>query len=200
MRRQDVVRSTSSLVLAGTLTLLSPMAAGAATQTVEAGSGGFVFDPKTRTVARGDRVVWVNVSGFDHDVTSSLPGYVRAAGRLGVGEQFGRTFSSAGRFGYFCDLHAGMSGTIVVPISVSLSGGLFTIRVASATTPSSSKWRNRIQVRRPGSTSWRTIATTTARSVTFDPGPRGTYRFRSAVRNRVTGAISGFSPVVSKVY
>jgi hypothetical protein len=86
-----------------------------------------------------------------------------------------------------------------VPISVSLSGGLFTIRVASAAS-TGTPWRNRIQVKRPGSSTWQTIATTTRASVTYDPGSRGTYRFRSAVVRVGTSDRSGFSPAVSKVY
>jgi hypothetical protein len=86
-----------------------------------------------------------------------------------------------------------------VPVSVSLSHGLFTIRVATASS-SGTNWRNRVQVRKPGSSSWQTIATTTASAVTYDPGRHGTYRFRSAVVNKSTGALSSFSPVVSKIY
>jgi plastocyanin len=201
MRRQDVIRFAGSLVLAGTLAGLTPLATAATTRTVEAGSGGFRFDPSTRTIARGDRIVWDNVSGFEHDVTSRLAGYFRSNGQLGPGQDYARTFPAAGTFGYFCKFHelSGMTGRIVVPIRVSLSGGLFTIRVATASS-SGTKWRNQVQVRRPGSSTWHTIATTTGTTVTFDPGPHGTYRFRSAVRNKDTGARSAYSPVVSKVY
>ena len=82
---------------------------------------------------------------------------------------------------------------------MSLSHGLFTIRVASASS-AGTQWRSRVQVRAPGSSSWKTFATTTARSVAYDPGRHGTYRFRSVVSNKGSGARSGFSPVVSKVY
>ena len=199
--RRDIVRMAGSLVLAGTLVGLAPMSAAAVTRRVEAGAGGgFRFDPKNRTIARGDRVLWDNVSGFDHDVTSRLPGYFRSRGRLDVGEEYAKTFKAAGTFGYVCVFHApDMTGKIVVPIRVTLSGGLFTIRVASESSAGTT-WRNRVQVRRPGSSTWQTIATTTGTTVTFDPGVHGTYRFRSAVRNRDTGATSGYSPVVAKVY
>ena len=138
---------------------------------------------------------------MDHDVTSRLPGYFRSNGHLDVGGGYGRTFRAAGTFGYFCMFHQGygMTGKIVVPIGVSRSGGRFTIRVASAST-SGTRWRNRVQVRKPGSSTWQTIATTAGTSGTFAPGARGTYRFRSAVRNTDTGAASGFSPAVSTVY
>jgi plastocyanin len=201
MRSPGVVRTAASLLLAVALAGLAPMAATAATHTVRAGDGGLRFAPASTTIPRGDRIVWDNVSTFEHDVTSRLPGYFRSAGHLGAGERFGRTFSAAGTFGYYCMFHVdqGMTGNVTVPLGVSLSHGLFTIRVAAASS-SGTVWRNRVQVRTPGSASWRTIATTTGRSVSYDPGPHGTYRFRSAVRNKATGAQSGFSPVVSKVF
>ena len=145
--------------------------------------------------------MWENVASIDHDVTSRLPGYFRSNGHLDVGEEYGRTFKAAGTFGYYCVFHLfdGMTGTIVVPVTVSLSGGLFTIRIASASS-AGTKWRNRVQVRKPGSSTWQTVATTTGTSVVFDPGAHGTYRFRSAVRNKDTGAMSSFSPVVGKVF
>ena len=200
MRSQDVVsRTASRLVLVATLAALTPMSAAAATRTVEAGTGGArVFSPRTVVIARGDRIRWDSVSG-SHDVTSRLAGYFQANGVLADTDRYTRTFGAAGRFGYFCAFHPGMTGTIVVSIGASLSGGLFTIRVASASSAGTS-WRNRIQVRRPDSSTWRTIATTTRASVTYDPGRRGTYRFRSAVVKAGTGERSGFSPVVSKVY
>ncbi len=199
MRTQDLVRIAGSLVLATTLACLTPMVAVAATRSVEAGAGGArVFSPRTQRIARGDRIRWEQVSG-SHDVTSRLSGYFKANGQLAANGQYTRTFRAAGSFGYFCAVHSGMTGTITVPISVSLSGGLFTIRVATATS-TGTPWRNRIQVRKPGSSSWQTIATTTRSSVTYDPGTRGTYRFRSAVVRVGTSDRSGFSPVVSKVY
>lgn len=199
MRTQDLVRIAGSLVLATTLACLTPMVAVAATRSVEAGAGGArVFSPRTQRIARGDRIRWEQVSG-SHDVTSRLSGYFKANGQLAANGQYTRTFRAAGSFGYSCAFHSGMTGTITVPISVSLSGGLFTIRVATATS-TGTPWRNRIQVRKPGSSSWQTIATTTRSSVTYDPGTRGTYRFRSAVVRVGTSDRSGFSPVVSKVY
>ena len=175
------------------------MSAVQASVSVEAGAGGArVFSPRTSRIARGDRIRWEQVSG-SHDVTSRLSGYFKSNGRLAASGQYTKTFKAAGSFGYFCAFHAGMTGSVTVPISVSLSGGLFTIRVASATS-TGSPWRNRIQVRRPGSAAWQTISTTTRASVTYDPGRRGTYRFRSAVVRVGTSDRSGFSPVVSKVY
>jgi plastocyanin len=107
MRAHDLVRIGGSLVLATTLACLTPMAAVAATRTVEAGAGGArVFSPRTVRIARGDRIRWEQVAG-SHDVTSRLSGYFKANGRLAANGQYTRTFIAAGSFGYFCDFHAG---------------------------------------------------------------------------------------------
>src|SRR6185436_14363655 len=129
-----IVRSVVGLLLAAVLASVTPMGAVAATHTVEAGSGGGnVFSPRTTRIARGDRIRWDGVSG-SHDVTSRLPGYFQANGQLAATGAYARTGKAAGRFGYYCTFHVldGMTGTIVVPIRVSLASGLFTIRVASA--------------------------------------------------------------------
>ena len=144
----------------------------------------YSFHPATRTVARGDRIRWKNTGSLKHDVTSSLPGYFTSPGGkggLGKSETYTKTFPRAGTFGYLCRFHRadGMTGTITVPLKVTLSGGTFTIVVAS--TPTSGKWRSRIQVRKPGS-SWQTLTTTSAASVTYGPSTVGTYQFRSAVK------------------
>ncbi len=89
-----------------------------------------------------------------------------------------------------------MEGKIVVPIKVTRSGSTFTITVASAST--NGKWRNRIQVRKPGASHWSTITVTTARAVDWGTSQHGTFQFRSAVKDTTTGARSGWSPTVSR--
>jgi hypothetical protein len=140
-----------------------------------------------------------------HDVKSSLPGYFTSPGGIGgmrkdgAHPTYSRTFKQAGTFRYVCRLHQydGMTGTIVVPVTVTRSGSTFTIKVASGSM-SGTRWRNKVQVRKPGSSAWMTIATTTAKSTTYTASTSGTYQFRSAVRDNDTGAQSGWSPVVNK--
>ncbi len=153
----------------------------------------YSFSKAAISVARGDIVRWRKTSAIQpHDVRSVLPGYFKSpggAGGMGPGEVFSRTFQQAGSFGYVCRVHQdqGMRGTVTVPITVTRSGSTFTIKVARGST-SGSPWRNRVQVRTPGSSSWKTVATTTAKSVTFASSKPGTYQFRSAVRNKDNGA------------
>ncbi len=155
----------------------------------------------TRTIARGDSVKWRNDGYIGHDVTSKLSGYFKSPGGpggIGRKEEFQKTFKQAGTFGYLCRLHDAydMKGTITVPIKVTVSGNMFTVTVASTST-SGTKWRNRIQYRK-GSGDWKTLTTTTAKSVTYQPSSGSTYSFRSEVRNSQTGATSAWSPVVTR--
>lgn len=194
-------RLASVLALVVSLAALAPAGAAAAT-TWSVNTFGYSFSPADRTIARGDKVKWRNEEFIAHDVKSNLSTYfVSPGGPGGIGrkEEYTKTFKQAGTFGYLCRLHKddGMTGTIVVPIKVTLSGSTFTITVASAST-SGTKWRNRIQVRKPGTSSWQTITVTTARSVNWDTTQHGTFSFRSAVKNANTGATSGWSPAVNK--
>ena len=106
MRTQDIVRTAASFMLATTLAGLTPLAAVAATRTVEAGAGGArVFSPRTSRIARADRIRWEQVSG-SHDVTSRLSGYFKSNRNLTVPVNF---LSSIER------PKPGVSGTDVVP-------------------------------------------------------------------------------------
>ena len=113
---------------------------------------------------------------------------------------YSKTFKQAGSFGFFCREHESddMRGRIMVPIKVTRSGNTFTI-VAASGSMSGTKWRNRIQVKKPGDSAWTTIIATTAKSVNWGSSETGTFRFRSAVKNSQTGALSGYSPTVVKI-
>ena len=182
------------------LVALAPAGAAAATTWLVDMDNSYSFHPTTQTIGRGDAVKWRNKQGLQHDVKSDLAGYFTSPGGkggLGEDETYTRTFKQAGTFGYICRFHRdeGMRGTIVVPIKVTLNGNTFTITVAS--TSASGTWRNRIQVRKPGASSWVTIKVTAAKSVSWASSQHGTFRFRSAVKDTDTGARSGWSPVVS---
>ena len=72
---------------------------------------GNVFRPGRITIARGDRVRWVNRASVTHTTTSNGGRWNET---LQPGERFSRRFRRAGSFGYRCTIHAGMTGTIVV--------------------------------------------------------------------------------------
>ena len=73
--------------------------------------GATTFAPTSAEVALGGTVTWVNPSGEFHDVD-----FGNLAMRLSPYDSGSRslTFNTAGTFMYFCTLHAGMTGTIVV--------------------------------------------------------------------------------------
>jgi plastocyanin len=72
---------------------------------------GNVFQPGRITIARGDRVRWINRASVTHTTTSNGGLWNET---LQPGERFSRRFRRAGTFGYRCTIHAGMTGTIVV--------------------------------------------------------------------------------------
>jgi plastocyanin len=63
------------------------------------------FDPKVKTVRRGATVLWVNVGGDSHTVTTR-----RWSRRLDPGEQYSRVVRRG--FGYYCKDHGNMTGRI----------------------------------------------------------------------------------------
>ncbi len=77
------------------------------------------FSPKTRSVSRGDKVVW-RWKGFnDHNVRfrSAPSGAKRPRGSTTkTSGRFARTFSRRGTYRYVCTIHeaGGMKGRVVV--------------------------------------------------------------------------------------
>ncbi len=207
MRRRSPARLGTALAVIISLMALAPLGATAATTRYVDMDGGYTFHAPTQTAARGDTIRWRVKAATPHDVKSGLSGYFTSPGGIGgmrkdgAHPTFSRTFKQAGTFSYVCRLHRydGMQGKVVVPINVARSGSAFTIKVASGPT-SGTRWRNKVQVRKPGSSAWTTIATTTAKSVTFTSSTSGTYQFRSAVKDATTGATSGYSPVVTATW
>lgn len=75
---------------------------------------GFAFNPATLTVVRGTMVTWTNRDSVTHTVTAVQPPGVFDSGPLGTGATFSFTFNTTGTFGYRCNIHPTMTGTIVV--------------------------------------------------------------------------------------
>jgi plastocyanin len=98
-----------SLIIAGAL-LASTTMANAADHTVTI--SGFAFEPANLTIAAGDTVTFVNRDGAPHTATQNDGAF--DTGRLGKDQQSKLTFTSAGTFAYFCDIHRGMTGQITV--------------------------------------------------------------------------------------
>jgi manganese oxidase len=77
----------------------------------------FAFEPQAVTVAAGTTLTWTNEDTVAHTVTSGAPGAADGGfdERLEAeGDEVSVTFSDAGTFSYFCELHPNMTGEVVV--------------------------------------------------------------------------------------
>jgi plastocyanin len=84
------------------------------------------FDPKEINVKVGDTVKWTNNDNTLHTVTSGKDSSDPNKGKdfdsgltppnalTTTGKIFQHTFTTAGTFPYFCQVHPGMAGTVIV--------------------------------------------------------------------------------------
>lgn len=107
-----------------------PADGGNAAEGIEVTIGGFAFEPSRIEIDQGTSVIWTNRDAILHTVTSGtgqeqgVPGVskdkaARPSGLFdqeldGEGSTFRFTFEDRGEFGYFCAIHAGMTGVVVV--------------------------------------------------------------------------------------
>ncbi len=85
---------------------------------VTSGGGSNTFSPKTVTVTQGDSVTWTNASG-NHNVKFDDGSFEQPSSPSSSNWTRSRTFTAAGTFRYYCEVHgssggSGMSGTVVV--------------------------------------------------------------------------------------
>jgi len=70
------------------------------------------FSPRTITIAVGGTVSWVNQDAVPHTVTATDRSF--DSGIMMQGDRWDRTFTSAGTYTYFCEIHPSMTATVVV--------------------------------------------------------------------------------------
>lgn len=91
---------------------------------------GLAFEPESLTVSAGTAITWRNEDAVRHTVTSGTKGEEGAPGvskgmpdrpdgmfdgKLDeTGASFSFTFDEAGTYEYFCRVHGGMTGVVVV--------------------------------------------------------------------------------------
>jgi plastocyanin len=104
--------------------------AGEATRERGVAVEGLAFDPERTTIAAGTTVTWTNMDPVAHTITSGTKG---TGGVPGVSKgkpdeadgmfdgdvdenatTFSFTFEKAGTYAYFCRIHGGMTGVVVV--------------------------------------------------------------------------------------
>ncbi len=72
----------------------------------------FVFAAQTITVTPGTTVTWVNEDDIPHTVVADNKAFKSKV--LDTDDRFSFTFTTAGRYGYFCSIHPHMTGVVVV--------------------------------------------------------------------------------------
>ena len=72
------------------------------------------YSPNPVTIARGATVTWTNNDTIPHTVTARPDATLFDSGSLAAGATYTHTFDTAGSFDYFCTIHPGMTGTVVV--------------------------------------------------------------------------------------
>lgn len=70
------------------------------------------FGPDTLRIAAGTKVTWSNADGMTHTVTELNALF--DSGNLPSGKTFSYTFSTTGSFKYYCVIHPGMKGVVIV--------------------------------------------------------------------------------------
>ena len=113
-------------------------------ETTTIGSGGgiaygdFCVQPNVLQVRVGQEVVWSNKDQIEHTVTSGSGGW--ALETLQPGQNFTHTFTKAGVYPFYCQLHPNMGGVVLVGLGKTITGLISDppASAAGATTSSSS--------------------------------------------------------------
>ncbi len=72
------------------------------------------FDPPTITVSRGTEVTWINTLAIEHTITPDNHTQWEKQDMTTNGQRFTVKLEVPGTWAYYCELHAGMQGTIIV--------------------------------------------------------------------------------------
>jgi plastocyanin len=115
------------------------------------------------------------------------------------GPDFDATFTAAGTYEVVCTLHAGMQGTVDVPVTAAPASPDRgdTVTVTWASVRSGGPLVHDVQLRKPGGTwtTWRDDVV--ARQGKLEVRRLGTWRFRARLERATTGATSDWSRVAT---
>ena len=73
----------------------------------------FAYNPNVIEIATGDTITWTNQDEVPHTATGEDRDVLQS-GTIAPGASFSQAFPNAGEFGFFCEFHPNMTGTIVV--------------------------------------------------------------------------------------
>jgi plastocyanin len=162
------------------------------------------YSPATLTVAMGHTVQWKNTTGKKHNVTADSfflaswfwPSFTVPAHTTSKTI----TFTQAGSFAYHDSLHAALHGTVQVPmkadaVSVSL-GESVTLTLGTVPASNGGPVWHEVQARVNGG-AWSTVATTGENTTGFDPSSAGTWQLQTRIHHALSGANTGFSPILT---
>lgn len=105
------VKRTVAIVVVLMVVLGMTGVASAGTVTVKAGASGNHFSPSAKSVPKGTKVVWKNVSVTKHTVTSYSKNWSKKTG-LPAGSSTSFVFKTKGVYKYRCTLHSTLSGGV----------------------------------------------------------------------------------------
>lgn len=105
-----LTRRTLALGLIASPIALATAAKAATTHTVNI--QGMAFQPASLTIQTGDTVKWTNVDRPRHTATARDRAWSTAT--LQTNQSGSITFNSSGTENYFCKIHPGMTGKIIV--------------------------------------------------------------------------------------
>ncbi len=194
-----ICRAALAAVVLLTLSTASVMAA---TKTVSIYSTH--YSSASVKVAMGGKVRWKNTTGKKHNVTSDA---------FFLGSWFwpsttikphttssALTFPEAGTFTYHDALSGALRGTVVVPMKVDVAvvsvGGNVTLTLGTVPASNGGPIWHEVQARLNGG-AWTTFATTGANTTGYAPKATGTWDFQTRLHHALSGANTGWSPIVS---
>jgi streptogramin lyase len=144
------------------------------------------FVPSKLTVgAPGATVEWLFVGAESHGVTDATKLKLFVSGAHNAGTLYSFVYSGAGAFKYKDSVHATLTGTVAVPVTVSPTTGAhgnpFTVTFGTATAPTGFVFD--LQVKAAGSSSYVFLENgVTTGSTSYTPPVKGKYLFKARLR------------------
>ena len=152
----------------------------------------FTFSPTSRIPAQDTAVLFRFLGPSQHTVTDTSGMGLFDSGPLASGTSYTVPVIGGGQYPFACSIHPSMTGVLKVGVLTTPSTGsaatAFSIQWATGAAPTGYVFD--VQIKRPGTTTWKALATdTTAGQLTFTPDKgTGTYSFRA--RTQVAGGAS----------